>query len=63
MNMGAFSEETKLIWQNLAQLWPKTKFQGCQIFHISFQEWVCGGPKTDFIASIMLDIMSPMSGW
>ena len=27
MNMGTFSEEEKIIWQDLAELQPKTKLQ------------------------------------
>ena len=32
--------KTKIIWQDLAQLWPKTEFQWCQIVLKSFQKCV-----------------------
>ena len=55
MIMGAFSEQ-KIIWQDLAQLQPKTDFHWCQIFLKSFQKWIHRGAKSDFMAPNNFDI-------
>ena len=35
----------KMVWQDLAELWPKTELQGSKLFLKSFQHWICWGSK------------------
>jgi hypothetical protein len=52
MNMDAISEEKNYL-QDLAELWPKTEFMGCQILLKSFQILFCRGSKSGFKVSNM----------
>ena len=61
MNMDAFLK--KNICQDLAELQPKTEFQGCQLFLKSFQKWDCSGPRSDLMVFNMWDNLSPISRW